>query len=139
MTVWRVAAVCLSPCSAQQHSALGLQACTAPFLRCCPQALGDIALRKGVKNLDSFLESDAAPSDPTLDPELLGAPLLDVLLCTLQRWEEGLETLAKPAKRKAKSAATSEQGYSEGTTLSSVGHSCSCDELSQHAALELKL
>ncbi len=69
-------------------------------IQCSLQALGDLALRRGIKQLDSFLKSSITePANPVLDPELVQLPLLDLLLGVLQRWEKGLEGMAAKAKR----------------------------------------
>ena len=67
------------------------------------QALGDLALRKGIKRLDRYLQSSPAAEEanPELDPELSQQPLLDVFLGVLQRWENGLEGLVKGKRTKA--------------------------------------
>ncbi len=76
-----------------------------PFL----QALGDLALRKGIKQLDRYLRSSPATEEanPALDPELSQQPLLDVFLGMLQRWENCLERLGKGKRTKAGQAGTS--------------------------------
>lgn len=57
----------------------------------CVQALGDLAVRKGIKNLDGLKDPAAAPANPALDPELCQQPLLGILLGVLGYWEELLE------------------------------------------------
>ena len=77
-----------------------------PAPRC--QGLGDIALHKGIKHVNSYqqsqLEEEGAEGleldgGPALDPELAQEPLLGLLLGVLQRWEEGLESIAAKGKR----------------------------------------
>lgn len=70
--------------------------CPAPF----PQALGDIAVAHGVKEVDRCLMAELAGGlVPGLDPELQQKPCADLLLDLLRQWTDDFSAAA--AKKKA--------------------------------------